>query len=171
MDRRGFLKGLLASSGAVVAAQFGAPEWMGDEIKAELVKDLSRTSVAVPSQVFDPRPIWQSVSGVRQVWVDHVAKELARQIDRDILASVAMQDQIDRTVSSMVRAVDLDLEVARVDGDKKVIIDTPKVRLTGKENFLTKTPVFELRAGLESQVNILGEEKYRVGYLQEKIIV
>lgn len=169
MNRRQLLKGLLASSGAVVAAKFGAPEWMGDEIKEELLSDLSRTSIAVPGQVFDNRPIWTSIAGVRQVWVDEVSKKLARQIDRDILES--LKPTIDRTVNTMVRAVDLDLRKAEVEEGQKIIIQTPKVHLTGKISPYDRRPIFELKAGLEKSTNILAEKVYKVGYIQEEIIV
>ena len=168
MNRRQLLKGLLGASGVAVAAHFGAPGWMGDEIKEELVKDLSRTSVAVPGQVFDNRPVWTSVSGVQQVWKDHVTKELARQMDRSRLSE--MDSKIDRTVNAMVRAVDLDLKKAEVDTDQKVIIEPPRVRLTSA-SWHGGTPVFELKAGLEKKDAFLGGQEYRVGYLAEKIIV
>lgn len=169
MDRRGFLKGLIAAPAVAVAAHFNAPEWMGQEIKDELIRDLGRTSVAVPGQAFDNRPIWTSVSGVRQVWVDHVAKELAAQMDAAILKE--LRPDIDRSVNTMVRAVDLDLRKAEVDEGKKVIIQPPRVRIIqGGIGQMDRKPIFELKAGLEKKKGLF-EDEYRVGYLQEAIIV
>lgn len=169
MNRRNFLQGLLGASAATVAAQFGAPEWMGEEIKEELVKDLSRTSISIPGQVFDNRPVWTSISGVRQVWVDHVAKELARQIDRDILDSVS--SDIERTVNTMVRAVDMDVRKAKKDFPEggKIIIQTPRVRVKS-HSYQGSKPIFELKAGLEKKKGLFDDE-FRVGYLQEEIYV
>lgn len=169
MNRRQLLAGLIAAPAVAVAAHFKAPEWMGEEIREELITDLSRTSIQVPGQVFDNRPVWTSVSGVRKVWVEHVAKELSRRIDRDILDKLA--PRIDRTVNAMVRAVDLDLRKAEVSEDMKTIILPPKVNLTGEVNSFTREPVFELKAGLASDTNILGDITHKVGYIQESIII
>lgn len=168
MNRRGFLKGLIGASAAAVAAQFNAPEYMGEEIRQTLIKDLSRTQIAVPGEAFDNRPIWTSVSGVKGVWVEHVSRELAAQIDADTLKQ--LQPQIDRTVGTMVRAVDLDLRKAEVEDGKKVIIEAPRVCITHAGSHLRPTPVFELKAGLEKKQGLFDEE-FRVGYLQEQIIV
>ena len=166
MDRRGFIKGLLGASAAAVAAEFGAPAWMGEEIRGELLQDLTRTQIQVPGQVFDNRPIWTSVSGVKDVWVEHAAKELARQIDRDILAS--LQPDIERSVKTLVRAVDTDLYKAEIATDQKIIMDLPKVRIIRPEGV---KPVFELKAGLEKKEGLFGACEHRVGYLQEAIII
>ncbi len=171
MNRRELFKFLAGATTAAVAAHFGAPEWMGEEIRQEVAKDLlsPKVSSRVPGEAFDNRPVWTSVSGVRQVWVDHVAGELARQIDRDLVSQLS--GEIDRTVSTMVRAVDRDLEVAKVEDGQKIIIETPRVRLISKGDTLYSKPTFELKAGLEKAKNILGDEKFRVGYLAEQIIV
>ena len=169
MNRRGFLKGLIGASAAAVAAQFNAPEYMGEEIRQTLIKDLSRTQIAVPGEAFDNRPIWTSVSGVKDVWVEHVSRELAAQIDADALKQ--LQPKIDRTVDTMVRAVDLDLRKAEVEEGKKVIIEVPRVRiLRGGIGAMHQEPLFELKAGLEKKAGLFDEE-FRVGYLQEQIIV
>lgn len=171
MDRRSFIKGLLGATGAAVAAHFGAPEYMGEEIRQELVKDLSRTQIAMPGEVFDNRPIWTSVSGVRDVWVEHVSRELAAQIDADILKQ--LQPKIGRTVDTMVRAVDHDLAKAQIEDGNKVIMEMPRVRiLRGGIGAMHQEPSFELKAGLEKKESgLFGDKTHRVGYLQEAIIV
>ena len=171
MNRRGFLKGLLTASAAAIAAEFSAPEWMGEEIRQELIKDASKVSVAVPNQVFDNRPIWQSVAGVKKVWVDHVRKELGKSLSSQLLGD--LNSDIDRTVAQMVRAVDLDLEKARVEKDQKIIIQPPKVQLVQPYRLTTKhgsqKPIFELKAGLEERKGLFDKE-FRVGYIQEALV-
>ena len=172
MDRRSFIKGLLGATGAAVAAHFGAPEYMGEEIRQELVKDLSRTQIAMPGEVFDNRPIWTSVSGVRDVWVEHVSRELAAQIDADILKQ--LQPKIGRTVDTMVRAVDHDLAKAQIEDGNKVIMEMPRVRIISDPGAFNRDrlPSFELKAGLEKKESgLFGDKTHRVGYLQEAIIV
>lgn len=169
MDRRTLLKGLLGATAAAVAAEFGAPEYMGEEIREELIKDLSkdRIQVQVPKKVFDNRPVWTSVKGVQDVWVDHIHKEYAKAAG-DAFAE-QIDDEIMRTARMMVRAIDKDLEEAKVDTDKKIIIQPPRFRLTGKNDFLGR-PAFELKAGVEKKKGLLGSEEYRVGYLSEGLV-
>lgn len=175
MNRRQLLAGLLAAPAVAVAAHFKAPEWMGEEIREELIKDLSKTQVQIGAQVFDNRPVWTSVSGVRQVWMAEVGKALAKAVDAEVMKyyKPTIESQIKSAVGTMVQAIDMDLAKARVTGDDKVIIDTPKLRLveSGYVGSIAKMPKFELVAGVEKKRGIFGAPEHRVGYLQESIIV
>ena len=64
-----------------VAAKLGAPSHMGEEIQEELKKDLMRDPTTVgfsDVQIFDDRPVWQSISAAADVWTKEVAKQLNR---------------------------------------------------------------------------------------------
>jgi hypothetical protein len=162
MNRRDFLTGLLACSAAVVAAEFGAPEWMGEDIKLELAKDLNKTVVGFSDiSLFGDKPtVWYSVAGVRDIW----AKEVAKQFDyTDIGYDLNMR--IQDTCYRMAKEIDNRLAKGEVAFEKNVIVDTPKVQNV-KKNFNNEISYFELACGVEQKINPFGEDRIRVGYLQ-----
>lgn len=167
MNRRGFLTALLGASAAAVAAEFGAPEYMGEEIKRELSRDLDRTVVGFSDVTpFEPRPIWQSVSGTAKVWEDHlidalsywrtsVTEGMAKQLDRDI----------HRAVFEMVSEMDHRLQQAKVSSDENIIVDTPQLQNVTKSR--SGQVMFEIASGVEQTKDMFGETRVRVGYLNE----
>ena len=154
MNRRGFLKGLLTASSAAVAAHFGAPEYMGDEIKRELLKDAQRTSVGFSdAKEFEPRPVWVSLDGTAKVWTDFVMK--GRDEDK------YMRQKVLGAARTLAKAIEKDLTQARAD-ESKIIIQMPQV---------TDLPSGEvqLKAGAETKIDLFGRERYKVGFINEPV--
>lgn len=168
MDRRGFLKGLLASSAAVVAAEFGVPEYLGHEIKAELVKtpdsyDYLKSHLRGPEvavgysdiEIFDNRPVWVSTGQMTQFWADEAAKTLGRRVDDNILAaSRAMVSEMDRR-----------LRKAEATEDDKVLIEVPRFANV-RHNYRTGQMELDMECGVEEVDGLFGQKNIRVGYLE-----
>ncbi len=165
MNRRQLLKGLIAAPAVAVAAHFNVPDYMGEEIQEELKKDLLKTHVAMPKEVFDNRPVWRSVKGVEKVWKEHILGDIQKRYSED--AGKALASKIDRTIRQMVRVVDLDLQKAELTNDHKVIIQPPQVTVLRAD---TDNPVLELRAGLEETTGLFGKKEHRVGYIARGIV-
>lgn len=165
MQRRGFIKALLAGSAAAVAAHFGVSVAAVPEIKAELRKEL-RTGPMVAMNGKDPwmgdaPQVWWSVGAVADVW--------KREIQRQHPDMTFDSGRLFESCRRMAKAIDIDAMKAQIKTDAKVIVDVPRVcdvRTTGgRMNAVTS---FSLKAGLETKASLWGN-RFRVGYIQEKI--
>lgn len=153
MDRRSFIRGLLAVPAAVAAAQLGAPLIMGEEIQEELRKDLLTTSVGFSdATIFDNRPIWKSVARARQFYADEMGKALGREVDSSIT----------RAAMQMVSEMDRKLELAEVSEDQKIILQMPKLVGTFMKNGKKQG---RFASGVEQKTGLFGKKEIRVGYV------
>ena len=174
MQRRGFIKALLAGSAAAVAAHFGVAEAMVPEIKEELAKSLRTPHVSMGGMTpFEGNSaIWWSVGAVADVWAKELQKE-ARAKHGKPLDSYRLRESCRR----MAKALDIDAMQARVKHDKKVIIGMPLLRVRDNKNVgygseatrkMETLNNFDILAGLDTKAGLWGP-RYSVGYIQEKI--
>jgi len=154
MDRRDFIRGLLAAPAAVMAAKLGAPVEMADEIREELQKDLLRESVGFSdATIFDNRPVWKSLGAIRSVYAEEMARQLGRAVD----------DQIQKAARAMVSEMDTKLARAEVPEDQKVILEMPKLIKTFRDHTGNVQGTFA--SGVEQKTGLFGINEIRVGWI------
>lgn len=175
MKRRNFLQALMAGSTAAVAAHFGVAAYMVPEIKEELAKSLATPHVSMSGLTpFEGNnAIWWSVGGVAQVWAEQLNKQHNAVNKRPL-----NQLFLTRACQRMAKAIDIDAMKAELPSDQKVLVNVPKLRLTGLDakvldpaEFMMRRPTvehFDLVAGLDTKAGLWGQ-KYEVGYIPEKI--
>lgn len=148
-------------SAVAVAAKFGAPEHMGEEIKAELAKDLAvdRFLIGAPRQVFEPAPVWASVSGTASYWADELRKQRHDYIEQ---AGRAMAEKLDRDILAMctklARKIDADLAAEKIPVEKQLIVGMPELSKT-------RYGAWQLEAGAAKKTTFFGDE-IRVEYIR-----
>jgi hypothetical protein len=150
------MRGLLGLSAAAVATQFGVSEVVAEDIKLELERDLKRTVVAMPGQTMtDKQEIWFSVANVAEVW----SKQLA-----DAHPILADDRRLFDSCKKMARALDHDLETARIKDDIKVLVEMPQLSFPRGQSRHPNQSQFELRCGVE-QTATLWSTRTRVGFI------
>ena len=180
MDRRQLIKTMLAGGAVALAADMAVSKGMADDIISDLKQDMreekqmmlasdlysdlerdsKRQIYAMPqSCLTDQKMIWYSVANVAEVWAD----QLKAQMDDMGFNSPGDYKKLTRMCKQMAYKIDEDFRTAEVDQAKKVLVEVPNLRKSGRLG-----ASFEIVAGLESKANILGQ-RYRVGYIQEKI--
>lgn len=162
MQRRGFLKALLAMPAVAMAAKLGVDKSMADEIRVDLERDLAR-----PDRLYFQMPgtesimlpegkVWASTAGMKPVFEKLVADEMAKLRDQ------FTHDQgcywADRMAKKMVEHLDFDLRTAKVPASTMLIVGKPLVRVTPSRKV-------ELVSGIEAKAGIFGTE-YEVGYVR-----
>jgi hypothetical protein len=153
---RNSMRGILGLSAAVVATQFGVSEVVAEDMQLELAKDLKRTTVAMPGQtLIDRQEIWFSVANVAEVW----SKQLA-----DAHPRLADDRRLFESCKKMARALDHDLETARIKDDMKVLVEMPQLTFPDGRLGQHDRPQFELRCGVE-QTSTLWSSRTRVGFI------
>lgn len=165
MNRRNFLRGMMTASAAAVAAHFGAPEYMGEEIKEELAKDLLKDPVTVGFSdvaVFDDRPVWMSLGKVRDYWADECAKHLGRPVDEGIRSAAY---QIAAKMESRLRD-------ARVLEDQKIVLEVPRFT-PARRLWINGTSQMhcDLMCGVSEVNDPFGQKQVKVGYIPELVDV
>ncbi len=165
-SRRALFKGLIALPVVVAAEKLGVTKFMAAEIQEDLAKDLTRSVFQVPGTTLtDKREVWFSVANVAEVWAKHLYPQISPYSATHPTDSTGQAgfERMYETCKRMAKALDADLATGRIDERSKVIVEIPKLRMTGGRNY-------ELVAGLDTSVNIFGMSKHRIGYIQEKII-
>lgn len=161
MNRRDALKGLLALPATVMAAQLGAPEYMAEEIRDELLRDTRRTVVGFSDvEIYQPKPVWASIGATAEVWADYVAETVGLQ---------RHDARVKSTTYRMAREMDARLRKAKVEEDSPIIVETPRVQNIYTDRFGDRQ--FELASGVEEKTGLFGIKQVRVGFLKPKSIV
>lgn len=124
---------------------------MAEEVRSELIKDLNKTTVAMPGETV---PVWASVSGMASFWTDQIIK-----VHADELAyNRVHREMVHKMAQEMARRIDKDLMDAMVPKEKQFVTGIPDARIN-------KFGQLEIRAGLAKQETIWGDE-YRVEYIR-----
>lgn len=164
MERRTFIKTLLAGGTAAIATQFNVTQALALDIEKELTRDLNRVSVAMPG---DPaEAIWYSVAPVVAVWEDQLTAQ-AKAIEGDNFS----QETLHKSLRTLARAIDQDLRMAEIKDDQKVIIDIPMIRK--RTSIITNSAsrgMYEIVGGVESKASIFGN-RVRVGHIGSEAII
>jgi hypothetical protein len=164
MQRRTFIKTLLAGGTAAIATQFNVTQSIALDIEKELTRDLHRVTVAMPG---DPETaVWYSIAPVVDVWVDQLTPQ-AKAIEGDAFKP----DVLRRSLRTLARAIDLDLRTAKIKDDQKVIVDIPMIRK--RTSIITSSAgggIYEIVGGVESKASIFGN-RVRVGHIGSEAII
>lgn len=177
LDRRKFLRGLIAAPVAAVAAKAVIDAKYVPELKSaaldelieleqtpeEKVRELQnliakmgvpsdKIMVAAPDKVFNPNMrVWRSVTDEAHAWASYLATKTG--VDEQTLQ---------RSCMTLARALDRDLVAAEVTQDQEIIVDLPQVKRTWVDARGRKQA--EIAMGVE-KVEVLGHERVRVGYI------
>jgi hypothetical protein len=151
VSRRGFLAGLIALPAVALAAKLSLPSiGMAEEVREELIKDLNKTTVAMPGVT----QVWASVSGMSTYW----ASEIRAKLVDDSRLTKLISSQLDSMTRELARRIDQDLMDAMVPKDKQFVTGIP-------EATFNKYGQLQLKAGLAKQETIWGDE-FRVEYIR-----
>lgn len=177
LDRRKFLRGLLAAPVAAVAVKAAINVKYVPEVKAAALEELieleqtpedkiaelqaliskmqappDKIMVAAPDKVFNPNlRVWRSVSDEAGAWADYLHGTTG--VDRQTLHSSCM---------TLARALDRDLRDSEVTQDDEIVVDLPHVKRTWTDAQGRKQA--EIAMGVEKQ-EVLGHERIRVGFI------
>jgi hypothetical protein len=178
MDRRKFLRGLLAAPVAAVAVKAAIDIKYVPELKSAALDELieleqtpedkikemqdliskmgpvpsDRIMVAAPSKVFNPNMrVWRSVTNEAHAWASYLSDKTG--VDEQTLQ---------RSCMTLARALDRDLREAEVTDDQEIMVDLPVVKREWTDRSGRKQA--EIAMGVET-VEVLGHERIRVGYI------
>lgn len=145
------------------------PEAIAEEMQEEFAKDLNRTVIQVPGQVFVPdSKLWQSTAMTRQIYTHYVAEQLAKQFDAKVVEQLSQK--VKPTVQKLVNALEQDISVNNLENEK-IILGMPKVDVSYANGVFSKgQPVLVLKAGVDQEVGLLGHKKLNCGYITEKLV-
>lgn len=169
MNRRQLLKGMLAMPAVALAAKMQIPEAIAEEMQEEMAKDLTKTVIQVPGQVFVPdNKLWQSTAMTREIYSHYVSEQLAKQFDAKIHEQLA--PKVKSTVRKLTAAIEQDISVNNLENEK-IILEMPKVEVKHASGVFTRgEPMLVLKAGIEAHVGLLGHKKITSGYITEKLV-
>lgn len=181
LNRRKFLRALLAAPVVAVAAKAAVDAKYVPEIKEAALEELkeleahseetmqlqeamkqgfkAKERIFVPNakEVFHPdKRIWRSVANEAEGWAAAIR---LRHPDLD-------KESVDRATRTMARVIDRDLREAEVDLNTQIIVETPHVTRTWLDPQGRRQ--VEIAMGVEKRDDILGGEGFRVGFLNSE---
>lgn len=169
MNRRQLLKGMLAMPAVALAAKMQIPEAIAEEMQEEMARDLTKTVVQVPGQVFVPdNKLWQSTAMTRDIYTHYVSEQMAKTMDEKIVEK--LRHKVKPTVQKLISALEQDISVNNLENEK-IILGMPKVDVKHAGGVFSKgEPYLVLKAGIDQEVGLLGHKKLNCGYITEKLV-
>lgn len=152
-----------------LAAKMNIPEAIAEEMQEEMARDITKTVIQVPGQVFIPdNKLWQSTAMTRDIYAHYVSEQLAKQVDAKIVEQLSQK--VKPTVRKLVDALDQDISVNDLENEK-IILGMPKVEIKHAQGIFSKgEPTLVLKAGVDLEVGHLGHKKLNCGYITEKLV-
>lgn len=154
MNRRHFISGLLAVPASVAAVKLGALASQGDEIREALLHDLDSPIFTMPKVSFESRPLWRSNPALEKYWIDELSKDLAPK----------HKSHIPNMVRRLVREIENDAKVSEIADNVPMLVEVPRLSASVVDGI-------QIAAGIQQYTNILGETKYKIGFIRPDRLV